>query len=79
MKKIFISYLILTGLVGCGLMPSGEFSSNNKKDYLRSKNGPNLVINKPLTDANTSDFYQLPDQKKIATISIKPPVVQTRD
>lgn len=72
--------MVLPGLVGCfSFFSNNEFASNNKKDYLHSKNGTQLVINKPLTDVNTSDFYQLPDQNKIATISIKPPVVQTRD
>ena len=71
--------MTLLSLTGCSQFSSSEFSSNNKKDYLHAKNGPNLVINQPLSDDNISDFYQLPDQRKIATISIKPPVVQTKD
>lgn len=79
MKKIIIIFMMLQGLEGCDFFPSSEFSSNNKSEYLHSKNGPNLVINKPLSDSNISDFYQLQNQTRPAKISIKPPVVHTND
>ena len=79
LKKISIVLMVLSTLTGCGLLPSAEFSSNDKHEYLHSKNGKNIVVNPPLTDANMSDFYQLPNQTKPAKISIKPPVIHTGD
>ena len=67
--------MVLPTLVGCSMLPSSEFSSNDKHEYLHSKNGQNIVVNRPLTDSNMSDFYQLPNQMKPAKISIKPPVI----
>lgn len=79
LKKVITIFMVLPTLAGCGLLPSGEFSSNDKHQYLHSKNGQNIVVNRPLTDSNMSDFYQLPNQTKPAKISIKPPVIQSSE
>ncbi len=75
MKKIVTIFVFLQALSGCALLPSAEFSSNDTHEYLHSRNGQNLVINRPLTASNISNFYQLPNQTKPAKISIKPPVI----
>ncbi len=75
MKKIVTIFVFLQALSGCALLPSAEFSSNDTHEYLHSRNGKNLGINRPLTDSNISNFYQLPNQTKPAKISIKPPVI----
>lgn len=74
MKKIVIIFA-LSGLTACRLLPNAEFDSNNKSQYLHSRNGANLVISPPLSDQNISDFYQLPTQNKPAKISISAPVI----
>lgn len=59
---------------------TGEFDSNYKSAYLHSKNGSNLIIPKPLTDANLSDFYLLPNQTtSVLVISTNPPIVKTSE
>ena len=75
MKKIVPVYICCHLLCCCSLLSSDEFSSNYKQAYLHSKNGQYLVIPPPLTDANVSNFYQLPNQTKLAKISIKPPII----
>ena len=77
LKKIVTICILLQGLAGCELLPSAEFASNDKYEYLHSKNGNSMVIEKPLTNANISDFYVLPENtKQPAKVSIKPPVVR---
>jgi hypothetical protein len=43
---------------------SVPFSSNNKTQYLESKNAPDLVVDAPLTTTNLSGFYRLPAPPK---------------
>ncbi|MCR9191240.1 MAG: hypothetical protein NXI01_01080 [Gammaproteobacteria bacterium] len=62
------------GLSGCnGLLSNTEFASNNETQYLKSKNGKDLVVKPPLSSENISDFYRLPNQTQAAKVSIKPP------
>ncbi|OGV50145.1 MAG: hypothetical protein A3F46_04040 [Legionellales bacterium RIFCSPHIGHO2_12_FULL_42_9] len=61
-------------LVSC----SSQFVSHGEKMYLRSKNGPGVVVPPPLTDTNTSHFYDLPaQQKKHPKVSVVPPPIVT--
>lgn len=77
MKKIITICILLQGLAGCELLPSSEFASNDKHEYLHSKNGKSMVIEQPLTNENISDFYVLPENNnRPAKVSIKPPVVR---
>jgi len=62
-------------LTGCQLLSTSEYATNNTDQYLKSRNGPGLVIPKSLSDSNISDFYHLPDQTQAAKIGITPPVV----
>lgn len=64
------------GAVGCSMLQSAGYSSNKKNEYLESRNGPDLVIEKPLNSDNISDFYRLPNQPSNAKIGIKPPVIK---
>ncbi len=81
LKKIITIFILAQGLIGCSLMSStGEFASNNKTEYLHSRNSQGLLISKPLSDANISDFYQLSNQTtQVTGISIKPPVIRTSE
>jgi uncharacterized lipoprotein len=50
------------------------YSSTGDKQYLQSRNGPQLVVPPPLTRDNISQFYVLPEQtQRIQTISTTPP------
>ncbi|PJD91501.1 MAG: hypothetical protein CK424_06750 [Legionella sp.] len=62
-------------LAGCQILSTTEYATNNRDQYLQSRNGPGLVIPKPLSDSNISEFYRLPDQTQPARIGITPPVV----
>ena len=50
-----------------------HYASNGEQLYLKSKNGPNLVVPPPLTQANITHFYDLPAQTEQAQIDITPP------
>lgn len=69
-KTIFIGLSSLW-LVAC----SSHYSSNAEANYLKSRNGPALVVPPPMTAANMGYFYTLPLQTQDAKVSIKPPVV----
>ncbi len=62
-------------LTGCQFFSTSDYATNNTDQYLKSRNGPDLVIPKSLNDSNISDFYRLPDQTQAARIGITPPVV----
>ena len=75
MKKLFVlSFSIV--LSGCISWQPSDFDSNNKDQYLTSKNGPDLLIPPPLTNSNLSDFYVLPDQTQDPKIAIEPPAAK---
>ncbi|MDF1645943.1 MAG: hypothetical protein P1U61_03030 [Legionellaceae bacterium] len=50
------------------------FATNNKTQYLDSKNAPDLVVSPPLTAANLSGFYRLPPAPKNPKVDILPPL-----
>lgn len=53
---------------------STPFASNDKDQYLESKNAPDLVVSPPLTKSNLSGFYNLPPAPEHPEIKILPPV-----
>lgn len=69
-KTVFVGVLSLW-LVGC----SSHYASNAETAYLKSRNGPELVVPSPMTTANMGYFYILPLQNQNAKVSIKPPTV----
>ncbi len=69
-KAVFVGVSSLW-LVAC----SSNFSSNAETNYLKSRNGPELVVPPPMTTANMGYFYNLPLQTQNAKVSIKPPTV----
>nr|WP_276559044.1 hypothetical protein [Fluoribacter dumoffii] len=64
----FIVFFALA-LSGCS-----RYASNGENLYLGSANGPSLEVPPPLTRANISNFYDLPQQNQDARVSIEPPV-----
>lgn len=70
-KKAVFAGVASLWLVGC----SSFYSSNAEANYLKSRNGPELVVPSPMTTANMGYFYNLPLQTKNAKVSIKPPTV----
>lgn len=67
MKKVVVTVLLSVGISAC--TPS---SGNADKQYLMSMNGPSVVAPTPLTNTNISRFYELPNPKKNAMVSIAP-------
>lgn len=68
MKKLSVCFLMVLGLAGCS-----KYASNGEHLYMMSRNGPKLVVPPPLTSANLSSFYILPEQTASASVSIIPP------
>ena len=70
MKRIGFIVVALTILTAC----SAQYTSNGEQLYLKSRNGENLVVPKPLTSENLSHFYDLPSQNQDAHVSVIPPL-----
>ncbi|WED42130.1 hypothetical protein [Legionella cardiaca] len=68
MKKFGFIILSMSLLSACS-----NYASNGESQYLRSKNGPMVMVPPPLTDSNISHFYDLPPQNQNARVSIAPP------
>ena len=68
MKQMIIGAAAIFLLASC----TAQYTSNGEQHYLQSKNGPTLVVPKPLTSANLSNFYDLPPQNQDARVDIKP-------
>ena len=65
--------LLVLGVVSlCGC--NTPFTSNEKDQYLESKNAPDLVVKPPLTTSNLSGFYTLPPAPEHPEVEILPPV-----
>ncbi len=73
MKKWWVSVFLFSCLTGCSIFNPTHYASNDKHQYMKSQNGSNLAVPSSLSTANISDFYQLPDQKQPANVSIVPP------
>lgn len=69
MKKLCFIIFVALVLAGCS-----RYASNGENLYLSSRNGPSLEVPSPLTRANISSFYDLPQQNQDARVSISPPV-----
>lgn len=69
MKKLSFSACILLVLCSCS-----RYTSNGENLYLKNHNGPVLEVPPPLTSANISNFYNLPQQHQDPQVDIKPPV-----
>lgn len=67
MKKFFCFVMCVPFLMSC----TERYSSSGENLYLRSKNGVKLEVPAPLTQANISDFYNLPSQNQDARINIE--------
>lgn len=66
------SLIVMVSLILLGSCTT-RFATNGENLYLQSRNGPNLVIPRPLTDSNISHFYDLPPSNSNAKVSIVPP------
>jgi uncharacterized lipoprotein len=69
MRKL-ISLIALLGVLSACNMP---YATNDKSQYLSSRNGDKLVSRAPLTRTNISDFYDLPAVGKVSAVSLIPP------
>ncbi len=65
-KKLGYICVCSVFLAACSASKGGDL-------YLKSANGPDLVVPKPLTSANMGYFYKLPSQHQDAKVSIEPP------
>jgi uncharacterized lipoprotein len=72
-KKLVVFLVIGYMLTACLSWSKTDYPSNNQDQYLKSTNGATIVVPKPLTNSNLSDFYILPDQKQNAKASVLPP------
>ena len=70
-KTRFIVVIALLWLTAC----SSYYASNAETNYLKSHNGPDLVVPSPLTKTNMGYFYNLPPQNQNAVVSVVPPTV----
>ncbi|WP_298625742.1 hypothetical protein [uncultured Legionella sp.] len=69
MKKLSFIVLAALALSAC----NSRYTSNGENVYLHSRNGVQIVVPPPLTNANISNFYNLPPQNQDARVSIAPP------
>jgi hypothetical protein len=68
-NRHYLNVIILSLLVmGC--------STNRNLDYLKSKNGPKLVVNTPLNKRQIDESFTLANVGDIKAKSIKPPVLR---
>lgn len=74
MKKRLSTIGLVCLLTACSAFNDTQYASNDKKQYLKSNNGPSIVVPPPLTSSNISNFYDLPAQNQRANVSIVPPV-----
>ena len=65
-----VGYLCL-----CSMLLAACAANQGSDAYLKSTNGPDLVVPAPLTSANMGYFYKLPPQHQNARIGIEPPNV----
>lgn len=68
MYKVVILALGCLGLTACQV----PYPSNDANAYLKSQNGPNLVVPPPLKQDEISSFYYLPEAKGNKKVSIVP-------
>jgi hypothetical protein len=64
-------YICIASLLAIGC--TSRYASNGENQYMKSKNGQNLVIPSPLSSDMISHFYDLPEQAQNSVVSITPP------
>lgn len=69
MNKVLLVMASTLLLTSCAT----HYTSSGEHRYLKSQNGRGINVPPPLTDANISHFYDLPQQHQNAVISIAPP------
>lgn len=69
MKKVLIVIAATFLMSSCAT----HYTSSGEHRYLKSYNGRMLVVPPPLTEANISHFYDLPQQNQNAVVNITPP------
>jgi uncharacterized lipoprotein len=71
-KKIVSLFVLALLLAAC----AQQYTGNGEIRYVQSRNGVNIVVPPPLTAANISHFYDLPNQNVNPQVSIVPPPVK---
>lgn len=69
MKKVSFWIVCLLCLASCAT----KYASNDKQQYLSSRNGPHIETPPPLTNSNMSGFYELPTPEGAKKTSVVPP------
>ena len=68
--KKLVWIMMLCFLMGC----SSKYATNDKQQYLESRNGAPLIVPAPLTRSNLSGFYELPaPEEGQHKVSVVPP------
>lgn len=68
MLKVVGLGIVCFVLVSCAV----PYSSSNTKGYLKSQNGPKLVVPPPLQQDEISSFYELPNAEGNKRVDIRP-------
>ena len=68
MLKVVGVGIVCFVLVSCAV----PYSSSNTKGYLKSQNGPKLVVPPPLQQDEISSFYELPNAEGNKRVDIRP-------
>ena len=68
MLKVVGVGIVCFVLVSCAV----PYSSSNTKGYLKSQNGPKLVVPPPLQKDEISSFYELPNAEGNKRVDIRP-------
>tara|TARA_Y100001934_G_C12364345_1_gene782590 strand:+ start:1235 stop:1468 length:234 start_codon:yes stop_codon:yes gene_type:complete len=71
-NKFFIALIFIAGLPSC----TTKYASNGEQLYLKSQNGPKLVIPATLAPAKINHYYDLPNPVSSPNVSIMPPSLQ---
>ena len=66
-------YVFILGLISLLTACVSPYASNGEAQYVKSRNGPNLIIPPPLSNGSISHFYDLPSQERNVRMDIVPP------
>lgn len=73
MKRCMPMGLLVVAMIMLGAC-SSRYATNGETQYLKSRNGPSLVVPSPLTKEKISGFYFLPQQSNPnPAVKITPP------
>lgn len=64
--------MVVIGLSTLGISACSPYAGNADEKYLASRNGASVIAPSPLTNANISRFYDLPNPEKNAIVNIMP-------